>query len=84
MLTRDEVIQLILYLIVATALLLASRARAETVHRDGGRQTAPHIGTFAVRAVPEIIDVNGNSIDRIKLLPILRPKGATRRNARMA
>jgi len=41
MLTRDEVIQLILYLIVATALLLASRARAETVHLGGARQTAP-------------------------------------------
>ena len=41
MLTRDEVIQLILYLIMATALLLASRARAETVHLGGGRQTVP-------------------------------------------
>jgi hypothetical protein len=29
MLTRDEVIQLILYLILATVLLLAGRARAE-------------------------------------------------------
>jgi hypothetical protein len=29
MLTQDEVIQLILYLVIATALLLASRARAE-------------------------------------------------------
>lgn len=30
MLTRDEVVQLILYLIVATVLLLASRLGAET------------------------------------------------------
>jgi hypothetical protein len=29
MLTRDEVIQLILYLVIATALLLATRVRAE-------------------------------------------------------
>jgi hypothetical protein len=49
MLTRDEVMQLILYLIVATALLLASRVRAEAIkvgssvdevptmqYRDGG------------------------------------------------
>jgi hypothetical protein len=31
MLTRDEAIQLIFYLIVATALLLATRTRAEIV-----------------------------------------------------
>jgi hypothetical protein len=31
MLTRDEVVQLILYLVVATVLMLASRARAETI-----------------------------------------------------
>jgi hypothetical protein len=30
MLTRDEAIQLILYLVIATALLLASRVRADT------------------------------------------------------
>lgn len=31
MLTRDEVVQLILYLVVATVLLLASRERVETI-----------------------------------------------------
>jgi hypothetical protein len=31
MLTREEVLQLILYLIVATVLLLASRVRAEEI-----------------------------------------------------
>jgi hypothetical protein len=36
MLTRDEVVQLIIYLVVATALLLASRARGDTF-KVGGR-----------------------------------------------
>ena len=36
MLTRDEVIQLILYLIVATALLLVFWARGQTVKLAGG------------------------------------------------
>jgi hypothetical protein len=36
MLTRDEVVQLILYLIVATVLLLASRVRAETLEPGAG------------------------------------------------
>ncbi len=36
MLTRDEVIQLILYLLVATALLLAFWARGQTVKLAGG------------------------------------------------
>ena len=35
MLTRDEVVQLILYLVVATVLLLASRVRAETSKYGG-------------------------------------------------
>jgi hypothetical protein len=41
MLTRDEVIQLIFYLIVATALLLATWARAESIKLDEYNARAP-------------------------------------------
>lgn len=41
MLTRDEVIQLILYLLVATALLLAFSARGQTLKLGNGGGAVP-------------------------------------------
>ena len=71
MLTKDEVIQLILYLIVATALLLASRGRAETVHLGGARQTVPTMELSQFELCSKSQTLTEIPIDRIKLHPIL-------------
>jgi hypothetical protein len=75
LLTRDEVMQLIIYLIVATALLLAIRARGESIEVNGAGGSPLSLQTFGGRvlkpASPGCADIREISCDGVKF-PLFR------------